>query len=263
VYLQLDEALEAGTFGEPVRDLRAWGPDLRCFAPRRAMARFLREIVPALPPFLLYGSGDFHHLAAAFLRNVTKDVTLVSFDNHPDWDRRPPKWACGGWLNRALELPHVRRAVVWGCGNFELKLPSRLFGNRRVEVHGWAERYPKLSGTMSRGDWRAQFESFAASLRGTDVYVTVDLDCVSDAITNWETGLFTRDDVAWAIALLRTRASVVAGDVCGAWSPPEYARVTQRLAAEWDRPKQPMPNLAVARKVNTAVLEPIWGALTR
>jgi arginase family enzyme len=225
------------------------------------MEAFVREVAGDLPPFVLYGSGDFHHLAAVFLRNVrSQALNLVSFDNHPDWDVRPPHWACGGWINRALELPHLRRASVWGCGNFELNWPARLFGSRdrRLEVYGWVERYPKR-GRIARDNWRSQFEQFAGSLRGQDVYVTVDLDCLAQErmVTNWENGLFTPDDIAWAIGALRSQSNIVGGDVCGAYSPPKYERRLQRFAAEWDRPKLS----AGDRAINVSSVRTIWSAL--
>ena len=48
----------------------------------------------------------------------------------------------------ALELANVKQADVWGCGNFELAMPARLFANHRalranrLRVHPWAERCP-------------------------------------------------------------------------------------------------------------------------
>jgi arginase family enzyme len=227
-----------------------------------------------LPRFVLYGSGDFHHLAAMLLRRVSAPVTVISFDNHPDWDIRPPHWACGGWVNRALELPNVRRVSVWGCGNFELAFPHRLFGNRRavrdgrLEVHAWAERQPpavqRRFPCIRRNGWRDAFDQFANGLTGQDVYVTVDLDCLraEEAVTNWENGLLTADDIAWALGRVRQSARLVAGDICGAYSPPTYARWRQRFAAEWDRPKRPVPDPDEARAVNLRALGRIWPALT-
>ncbi|HEX9502485.1 MAG TPA: arginase family protein [Thermoanaerobaculia bacterium] len=264
VYLDLDGALDPAPLGLPRRDAREWGPRLRCFAPRSAMQTFIRDVLGGLPPFVVYGSGDFHHLAAALLRKLpAKPFNLVSFDNHPDWDIRPPHWACGGWMKRALELPHLERAVVWGCGNFELNFPARIFGSRRVEVHAWAERYPNR-GQMTRNNWRTQFEEFADSMRDRDVYITVDMDCLreEDAVTNWESGLFSADEVAWAIGVLRAHANVIGGDVCGAYSPPIYERRKQRFAAEWDHPKVTPPDPERARQVNTASLQIILPALT-
>ena len=199
--------------------------------------------------------------------------TLVSFDNHPDWDIRPPYWSCGGWAARTLKTGRVNRVSVWGCGNFELQWPSRLFADWRAmkagtfEIHAWAERQPpavqKRFNCMTRDNWRERFSQFARSLAGQPVYVTIDMDCLrrEEAITNWENGLFTADDVAWAVGLLRQHANLVGGDLCGACSVPEYERFGQRFAGKWDHPKLPLPDLAEAAKINLMSLQTIWPAL--
>ena len=261
VYLDLDEAVDPAALALERRDAREWGPRLRCFAPRRAMEAFMREVVADLPPFVVYGSGDFHHLTAALIRRISKPFNLIAFDNHPDWDRRPPYWACGGWMKRALEFAGLRRAVVWGCGNFELNWPARLLGVRGIEVHAWKERYPKR-GDMTPTNWRSQFEEFARSLRGQDTYITVDMDCLRDAVTNWENGLFSADDVAWAVSTLRSHANVIGGDICGAYSIPVYERRRQRFAAEWDHPKISTPDREQARAINTELVRTILTTLT-
>ena len=220
------------------------------------MSQFIREVLEDLPPFVLYGSGDFHHVTAALVAKSAV-ATVIVFDNHPDWDIRPPHWACGGWVNRGLELPRVRRISVWGCGNFELNWPMRIFGDRRADVYGWRERYPKR-GRMTRDNWRSLFREFAKSIQGS-VYVSVDMDCLQDAVTNWESGLFTAEDVAWAI---RQLPDVIAGDICGAYSAPVYARRRQRFAAEWDHPELPPRDIAAARAINTTAVEKIWPALS-
>jgi len=273
VHLNLDDAWEPHPLGLPCVDARTWGPKVRYFAPERVLNPFYDDVLAPLPPFVLYGSGDFHHLAACLLRRIQGPVTVVSFDNHPDWDIRPPRWTCGGWINRALELPNVRRVSIWGCGNFEFDLPSRLFANRRdrrsgrLDAHPWAERYVAATArrfdAMTREDWRSRFEHFAPALTGQSVYVTVDLDCLTadEAVTNWENGLFTADDVAWAITTLRRHADVRAGDLCGAYSPPRFERWTQRLASRWDHPLPEHPEAATARARNLTSLGNIWPAL--
>jgi arginase family enzyme len=248
---------------------------LRFSAPPRLIEEFYREEVRNLAaPFLLYGSGDFHHLTALRLRSVAEPMVLVSFDNHPDWDVRPPKWACGGWVNRALELPNVRLASVWGCGNFECWWPHQMFGNRRaeragiLEVHPWADDRPskdrQRKGAILRENWRERFEEFAKHLAGEKVYVTIDLDClrIEQAVTNWESGRFTVADLEWAVGKLRESSSLIGGDICGAFSLPTYARWKQGFAAEFDRPKLAPPNLENARATNLASLEKLWPLLT-
>lgn len=254
-------------------DLSGWGRRLRYHGRRDEVEAFYRAVEPHLTPFVLYGSGDFHYLAAIFLRRISGPITVISFDNHPDWDIRPPHWSCGGWVNRALEMPQVRRVCVWGCGNYELQFPSRLFANRRalrsgtLEVYPWAERQSRSVcrrfDCMTRQNWRERFERFCESLSGQDVYVTVDLDCLraEEAVTNWENGLFTADDVAWAVRTLRQSARVVGGDLCGGYSEPIYARGFQRFAAQWDHPKTPRMRSERAREVNLLALGKLWPTL--
>jgi hypothetical protein len=274
IHLNLDDAWGDRPLDLPTVNARPWGPRLRYFAPERLLAEFAATVLTPLPPLVLYGSGDFHHLSGWLLRRVTEPVTVISFDNHPDWDVRPPRWACGGWVNRALNLPHVTRVAVWGCGNFELTWPSLLFANRRARrqgrltVHPWAERFsPRVAArfdAMTRDAWRDRFDAFLRSLGGSSVYVTADLDCLrgEEFASNWEHGLFTADDVAWALRRVRDTCRLVAGDVCGAYSPFRGERPLQRLADWWDHPRLPPMDPAASRAKNLAALATIWPTLT-
>ena len=275
LHLNLDDAWPNDSLGLSLADARSWGPRLRFSAPTWLIEQFYREQGRDLAaPFLLYGSGDFHHVTALRLRSVAEPIVLVAFDNHPDWAVGPVKWACGGWVNRALELPNVRWASVWGCGNFECWWPHQIFGNRRaeraeiLEVHPWADDRPpkdrQRKGAILRENWRQRYEELAERLAGKNVYVTVDLDClrIEQAVTNWESGRFTVTDLEWALGKLRESSRIIGGDVCGAYSPPQYARWKQRFAAEFDRPKLAPPDLEKARATNLAVLEKLWPFLT-
>jgi arginase family enzyme len=274
LHLNLDDAWRDEPLGLPLVDARAWGPRLRFSAPRRLVAEFYREHETNLAsPFLLYGSGDFHYLTALRLNRIAGPIVLISFDNHPDWDVRPPKWGCGGWINRALELPHIRRVSVWGCGNFECWWPHQLFGNRRAEragilqVHPWADDRPpkdrQRRGVILRDNWREHYERFLKTVGGDNVYVTIDLDCLcaDQAVTNWEAGRFRIADLEWALGKLRESSQVVGGDICGAYSPPSYARFKQRFAAEFDHPKLQLPAGDTIRTINSGALEKLWPLL--
>src|SRR2546423_3950304 len=104
LHIDLDGAWAPGILSLPILDATQWGPQLRFCAPSALIERFYDEINNALAPFLVYGSGDFHHLSALWIRRILERFVLVSFDNHPDWAITPPKWCCGAWVNRALEL---------------------------------------------------------------------------------------------------------------------------------------------------------------
>jgi arginase family enzyme len=274
LHLNLDDAWRDEALGLPVIDARTWGPRLRFSAPPRLVAEFYREHEANLAsPFLLYGSGDFHYLTALRLRRFAGPIVLLSFDNHPDWDVRPPKWGCGGWVNRALELSNVRHVSVWGCGNFECWWPHQIFGNRRAEragvldVHPWADDHPakdrERRGAILRDNWHDHFEQLLETAGGKNVYITIDLDCLnaSEAVTNWEAGRFTIADLEWAVRKLRESSQVIGGDICGAYSAPNYARFKQRFAAEFDHPKIQLPAPDRIHQINLASLERLWPLL--
>jgi hypothetical protein len=275
MFINLDDAW----FDQPpdlaTLDARSWGRQLRFSAPPRMVEQFYRAYQPQVAPFILYGSGDFHYLSALWLRRLSQPVVVVSLDNHPDWDVRPPKWSAGAWVNRALDLPQVKQVSVWGCGNFECWWPYQIFGNRRaecegkLEVHPWADgrsaRDRQRRGTILRENWREHFERFANDLQETDVYVTIDLDCLrtEEAVTNWENGRYTSVDLVWALGKLRESSRIVAGDICGGYSKPKYARWKQRFAAEFDHPKLKLPPAEQIRKINSAAIQRLWRALTQ
>ena len=273
LYLNLDNAWAGEPLGLPTLDATAAGPALRFSVPPRVIEQFYEKIQNRLVPFIIYGSGDFHHLSALWIRRVKRPLMVILFDNHPDWDIRPPKWCCGSWVNRALELPQVEQVSVWGCGNFECWWPYQIFGNRRaerqgrLEVHPWADDRPASArerrGAIMRIDWQQRFLAFVKNLGATPLYVTIDLDCLrsEDAVTNWESGRFTLDDLTWALSELRNATRIIAGDICGAFSPPVYARRKQRFASEMDHPKLSRPLPAEIQRVNAATLKRLWPLL--
>ena len=101
LHLNLDDAWRDEPLKLAALDARDWGAQLRFSAPPLLVEKFYSEFASQVAPFILYGSGDFHYLSALWVRRLNEPVVLISFDNHPDWDVRPPKWGCGGWINRA------------------------------------------------------------------------------------------------------------------------------------------------------------------
>jgi arginase family enzyme len=276
VWLAVDEAWSfehPSSFKMPSRvDALAAGPSLRFITTKRTVESFYAEFGEHFRPFILSGSGDFHHLTAVFIRQIKDPFVVLSFDNHPDWDIRPPHWSCGAWVNRALENPLVQQVAVWGCGSFECGFPWRLLGNRpacrsgRLRVAPWRPEekgFPSWLHPISPADWRLSFAQYVESILGLTIYVTVDLDCLgeSDAVTNWENGRFALSDLVWAITLLRQKVRLVGGDLCGAFSPMRYGSRFQSLAGRIDHPRQRSVTDKERGLVNLAALKTIWPLL--
>jgi hypothetical protein len=81
-------------------------------------------------------------------------------------------------------------------------------------------------------------------------------------VTNWEAGRFAIADVEWALGKLRESSRIVGGDICGAYSPPKYARFKQRFAAQFDHPEIQLPAADRIRQINLAALKKLWPLLT-
>lgn len=245
---------------------------LRFITSRKKIDDFARRHASEFRPFTLFGSGDFHHLTALFTRQFSEPFAIVCFDNHPDWDIRPPKWSCGAWVNRALENPLVRKVSVWGCDNTECHFPSRLLGNRRacrdgsLTIAPWEKAdkpHPAWLQTLTPATWRGIFQSYLRTLGDLPVYVTIDLDCLrsEEAVTDWESGRFTGDDLVWALGTLREGRRILGGDLCGARSTPQYATRFQKFASRFDHPKLAPLTADAHRAINDAALSKLWPAL--
>ena len=276
-WFQTDEAWDFLTKEEARNlhrvDVRREAKGLRFITSAEKIKAFQQSRPGDFRPFTLFGSGDFHHLTAVWTQQFTEPFSIVSFDNHPDWDIRPPYWSCGAWVNRALENPLVESVRVWGCGSFECNLPGRLLGNRRaaregrLRVHPWrrtGKSYPEWLHPIEPDSWRARFENELESLLTQRIYVTVDLDCLAEGeiYTNWEQGRFAVADLIWALGRLHEEVGVIGGDLCGAWSPAKYETGFQRLAGWFDHPRVSVPDSIKLARRQRAVFERVWPALT-
>jgi hypothetical protein len=176
-------------------------------------------------------------------------------------------------MNRALESALLKRVVIWGCANFELNPPHRWFANHaalragRLEVWPWIERFGPSARRRWDGitaeNWKDRFAAFVSGLSASPVYVTIDMDCLrpETASTDWEQGLFTPQDIGWALGKLHEFTTIIGGDLCGAHSPAQYSRWTQRQTALIDHPKKGAPDAQSAVRANLTAAGQIWPAL--
>ena len=261
-HLDLDGAWPGGALALPTVNLRDAGPGLRFCTTHDRIARYRASCAKFPARFLLYGSGDFHHLTAVHLALVREPLIVVSFDNHPDWDRRPPLWQCGAWVNRALELDTVQQVQVWGCTSSDARWPGRLFASFSARRTGRLQAH--LHDPADARSWGAAFARFAEQIAGRAVYVTVDLDCLArtQVTSNWEAGALEVESLVFALRTLHAQARVMGGDLCGGWSEEVYERPLQRLAARLDHPALVLPPRDEIAARNLRVLREVWPALT-
>ena len=249
--------------------LRELGPELRLWAPERAIAR-LRECLSQAeaPPgcgstLTLFGSGDFHNLTPLLLENLREPVSLIHFDNHPDWVRWAPRRHCGAWVNRALELPLVRKVITLGPCSDDLHRPHWKGGNLSALRDGRLETYPWLrtptrvprdfASTPAyrvidhRLHWRnladCEPERFVDELverlPTRALWISIDKDVLrtEDAATNWDQGSMPLDFLLRSLRRLGHHCRIVGADICGDYAPPDHRHWLKRIEAWRDQPR--------------------------
>ena len=276
----------------PLRDL---GPRLRLWSRERTMqlarAR-LSAHVDGEPAVSLLGSGDFHHVAVLLMEQAREPVTIVHFDNHPDWVRLAPRWHCGSWVNQALRLPQVSKVITLGPCSDDLARPDLKGGNLpalaagRIVLFPWQHapsrvwrRLPDRPGYRYESGnlvWRNLAETgienaldVILSLITTDaVWLSIDKDVLpeSDAVTNWDQGQMPLTVVARIITAVGERKRVAGADICGEYSPPAHRNWFKRWEAAMDQPARARVGadaLATNERTNRELLMTIAKAARR
>ena len=270
-----------------VQPLESWGPRLRYICQRTMRQSFERRLNPREANRLtFYGSGDFHHLTFSLLKGFREPMSVILFDQHPDWDTTSPFPCCGTWVNDALALPHIERILVIGAGAEDLGGAQLWRGNRAALKSGKLEIYPATlesslwpgRGTLQlacgqrrngRLRWKsvrergmnAVINDVVARLPSKRVYISVDKDCLKreSAISNWDAGEVELDDVCAAIERVRGQCELVGADVTGEWSVPRLKSPWARAMSRADHPLQSAPSATELQR-NEATNRALWRA---
>lgn len=261
-------------------DLRDLGPALRLWSRRKAIEAARARIAQAgdpRPSITFLGSGDYHHLAALLIERIAEPVSVLHLDNHPDWVRLAPRWHCGSWVNRVLELPRVQRVVTAGPCSDDLVNPGRKGGNLaaldsgKLVLFPW-EHAPTRTRRVADGpghEWRAgalhwrnlaerqladACDAVVAALPTEAVWITLDKDVLPEreALTNWDQGRMPLDAVLAVIKAVGARKRVLGADVCGEYSPPLHRNLFKRIESRMDQPRRTQADAAeLARNAGT------------
>ncbi len=282
VYIQLETAARA----EPDERRRVDVSDLaeraRLMCPRahaaKVKARLSEMRRRVVSPWLArFGSGDFHHLSLMLLETLptpARPVSLVLFDNHPDWFVLPPRYHCGNWVAGVLGLPWIERVILIGQGGDDLKFapmhfaPAADLASGRLTIHPYrvSEVRAPMTGLRAAGrdsrlgaDRRLlRFETvesvglselasrLAAELAGRSVYISVDKDCLraSDAATDWDQGEIGLEELASAVRVIGEAVELVGADVCGGRASTPMSGLFKRFDAGRMGKKWVMPSPA-------------------
>lgn len=217
-------------------DLGDVGCDARLWANAAQRERIRASLCPEDSARVTFiGSGDYHFVSALLLEQFRTPLSVVVFDHHPDWERLPPRYGCGAWINRALEHPTVQCILHVGAGSTDLDFPARLTGNRAAVRSGRLRLVPAAD---LGSDPVSHFQAALAALPTGPVYLSVDKDCLraAHALTNWEEGRLELEPLLACLAVLRATRDLVGADITGDYSPPEFRSRFKAWCARWDHP---------------------------
>ncbi|MGV9006844.1 MAG: hypothetical protein ACOH1H_08925 [Brevundimonas sp.] len=268
-------------------DCRDLGPAIRLWSrpgPLLALEARLKKGLPKdeRPVLTFSGSGDFHHVTPSLLRHACEaagnpSVTVVHFDNHPDWVRFDKGLHCGSWVGAAARIPHVEKVITVGVCSLDIDVPGTDAADAALIHDGLLEMYAYRAPRGGALDlfgrrWptietlgKSAFASLLYQRIQTDaVYVTVDKDVLkpSDAATNWDQGEIGLDYLKAMIGVVATGRQLIGADVTGDWSRPRYGGkgfdgLMKRGEALLDQPwASPSPGaIRLNETVNIALLD--------
>jgi len=222
-----------------------------------AALRALGEDIPAAPPTVFLGSGDYHHVSYLLierLRALKSPVQVVVFDNHPDNMRYPFGIHCGSWVSHVSRLPFVTCVHVLGITSSDVEGWHR-WENHLLPLHSGRVRYwcvgrdlralQRLGIRDSRSFQSAGelLDRFALESRTwkAPVYLSIDKDVLGPSVvqTNWDQGVMTLEELEQGIDMIKK--VVVASDVTGEVSSYQYASLWKRILTLLDRQPE-IPN---------------------
>jgi arginase family enzyme len=264
--------------------LRLWTRAVRM---RELRERLARSGATADDTISLLGSGDFHHLAVSLMERASEPFTLIHIDNHPDWVRLAPRWHCGSWVNRALQLARIAKVITLGVCSDDLVRPDLKGGNlsalsqgrialfpwRHAPSRSWARvasgaghRYEGgwiVWDNLADGDFCAHLETVVAQIATANVWITIDKDVLpeSEVLSNWDQGQMPLARVLETIRTITARKRLVGADICGEYSPPSHTNLFKRFEARMDQPQRDVTATALAQneQVNIALLRALSG----
>lgn len=215
------------------------------------------------------GSGDFHNISPILLERFPEPISLIVFDLHPDWDIFPPRFGCGSWVREALRRKNIQKCLLIGVSSDDISSPwiqsadLGALNNRRLEIYPYAHnpskvffrKVPKnVSFKTKQGlletriyweelrnkDLKDYFSSIIKRLNTKDVYVSIDKDCLdnSGALTNWEEGKLTIEQLLLMLKVIKDNLNIVGMDITGDYSRIRVSGKIKGIFSRFDHPKK-------------------------
>lgn len=256
-------------FNPAIIDMTDLGPKNRLYSNEKTAKAISDKLGRASSNSITFlGSGDFHHVAGLLIDNFDEDISVISFDHHPDWDILPPKIGCGSWVTRILDKNNVKKVVLMGVSSGDISPSLFRVGNYeslkddRVEIYPYQHKPTKvffkripenISCTVRRHPffdeiyWQELKEKNIGEfflhvlhrLPSKKVYVTIDKDCLRRqySLTNWEEGYFELEDLLLMLKFIKENTEIVGLDITGDYSTVKTQGYIRTMITNIDHPR--------------------------
>jgi len=239
-------------------DASSFGSDLRLWAKNDILNKFYEFLKKNWkqennePILTFFGSGDFHHITNLLLRIILEKyqelITVIHFDNHPDWVKFSHGIHCGSWVTQSLSEEKIDKVITIGANSKDLNFPEFKGANLKAIKEGKIILYPynhepSFVFTNYKGGenyeqngrkiyWKNIINITPADLlarmskqiKTSRIYISIDKDVLTfnDAVTNWDQGQIKLDYIIETIKLLKEKYNIIGADVTGDYSVPYY-----------------------------------------
>ena len=181
------------------------------------------------------GPGNYHHLSYFFVSKIRTPVTVVVFDAHTDFRFTPLErnfltgetpenvFDCGSWVIELLKIENVKKVILIGIDTDK----RDFYGNNSF-------RFPETAQIIQKGETDRVYAgrlrrislgslSDAPVIPTDDVYVSFDLDCLSDAFitTDWGNGNMTAEEICDIYGKIKASRRIVGIDICAIKNKPD------------------------------------------
>ncbi|MDD4980822.1 MAG: hypothetical protein PHC54_06130 [Candidatus Omnitrophica bacterium] len=261
-------------YSPQIIDLSAFGPRVRLWMDKKTKLAIEGRLCGLAENSLIFlGSGDFHHISSILIDQSDEPFSLVVFDFHPDWDIIPPKYGCGSWVTQALKNKNIKKCLLVGIASNDISTGYIQSGNlgslkdSRVRIYPYYHKpsrvflrdipqndslrlkkcflgsqiyWSELAG-KNLADF---FLSVIQSLPTRQVYVSIDKDCLKReyALTNWEEGLLSLEELLLMLKVIRDHLEIIGVDITGEYSPVILASKFKAFFSRLDHPKDVAAN---------------------
>jgi len=255
-------------------DLKELGPKVRLWMNKKTKNEIEERIRGSTKDSITFlGSGDFHHISSILINQFHQPFSVIIFDFHPDWETLPPRFGCGSWVNQVLKSKNIEKFILIGVSSDDISSGYVQSGNldslkdNRVEIYPYAHK-PSLAffkripenvsfrfnkhllfnkiywSELKDKNLKDFFLSLLKRIPTKEVYLSIDKDCLRKdyALTNWEEGHLSLDELLLILKLIKENLDIVGADIVGDYSKICIKSKFKSICSYFDHPKAQTAN---------------------